>query len=186
MFPPLRFPNLPSRQWIAVTLLLTIAVANARAEERVDRDPPGSVTDLLPEILRDPRDRKVDPAMLEGKFVGVYFSAGWCRPCRAFTPALVEFRNSHVDDDFEVVLVSFDESNTDKQRYVYRADMKWPSFPGAGTREARALAGQLGVQGFPTLVILAPDGTVITREGRVDVTRSAETALQSWKNAHSP
>jgi len=165
--------------------LLAITPGNGRAEEGAGGGKAGSVTELLPDTLRDPRDRKLDPSVLEGKFVGLYFSAGGCRPCRAFTPTLVESRNRHLDEDFEVVLVSFDESNTDKQRYVYQADMKWPSFPGAGSREARALAEKLGVEGFPTLVILAPDGSVITRDGRLHVTRSAGTALESWKNAHS-
>ena len=30
-------------------------------------------------------------ADLEGKVIGIYFSAHWCPPCRGFTPKLVEW-----------------------------------------------------------------------------------------------
>lgn len=47
---------------------------------------------------------------LNGKAVGLYFSAHWCPPCRAFTPVLAEVYRTlkHKRDDFEVVFVSGD------------------------------------------------------------------------------
>eukprot|EP00961_Rhodomonas_salina_P125590 1691813-Rhodomonas_salina.1 len=33
---------------------------------------------------------EVDAADLKGKTVGVYFSAGWCQPCKVFTPQLIQ------------------------------------------------------------------------------------------------
>ncbi|RLG30214.1 hypothetical protein DRO03_05040 [Methanosarcinales archaeon] len=47
---------------------------------------------------------------LTGKIIGVYFSAHWCPPCRAFTPNLVKFYNSlkKADKPFEIIFVSSD------------------------------------------------------------------------------
>ena len=49
------------------------------------------------------------------QYVGIYFSAHWCPPCRGFTPALVSFYNSlkrsraaAAEPELEVVFVSGD------------------------------------------------------------------------------
>eukprot|EP00878_Enallax_costatus_P044465 GHUV01053103.1.p1 GENE.GHUV01053103.1~~GHUV01053103.1.p1 ORF type:complete len:175 (+),score=11.38 GHUV01053103.1:78-527(+) len=47
---------------------------------------------------------------LKGKHVGIYFSAHWCPPCRAFTPQLANTYTKLKKDgiDFEIVFVSMD------------------------------------------------------------------------------
>jgi hypothetical protein len=59
--------------------------------------------------------------------------------------------------------------------------MKWLTVPGAGSKEARELAERFQVQGIPMLVILAPDGSIVTTNGREEVMLSADTALRTWK-----
>ncbi len=59
--------------------------------------------------------------------------------------------------------------------------MNWLTVPGASSKEARALADRFQVNGIPMLVILAPDGSVVTPNGREDVMVSADTALRTWK-----
>mmetsp|Transcript_119915 Transcript_119915/g.274753 ORF Transcript_119915/g.274753 Transcript_119915/m.274753 type:complete len:81 (-) Transcript_119915:67-309(-) len=36
------------------------------------------------------QDGNVDTSSLDGKTIGLYFSAHWCPPCRGFTPKLTE------------------------------------------------------------------------------------------------
>lgn len=117
---------------------------------------------------------------LEGKTLGFYFSAHWCPPCRQFTPGLVEFRNQNADD-FEVIFVSFDNSDEEKKTYMSEAKMPWLTVPGAKNRETNALAETFGVKGYPTLIIIGPDGKLITPNGRADVMLSPETAIDKWK-----
>lgn len=140
-----------------------------------------SVANLLPDVLHDASGKEVKTETLRGKFVGLYFSAHWCPPCRAFTPGLVKFRDEHADEDFEIVFVSLDNSEREKRKYIKRMDMKWLSIPGAQSKEADALAQQFEIRGIPSLIILAPDGSVVTPHGREDVMMSSETALSKWK-----
>ena len=48
---------------------------------------------------------------LNGKVVGVYFSAHWCPPCRSFTPELAncyKLLSGEQGKNFEIVFVSSD------------------------------------------------------------------------------
>lgn len=140
-----------------------------------------SVTNLLPAVLHDAAGQEVDPAALKGKVVGLYFSAHWCPPCRAFTPSLVKFRNEHAAENFEIVFVSLDKTAGDKAKYIKQMDMKWLTIPGASTKTVDALAQQFNISSIPALIILSPDGALITAQGREDVMMSSETALEKWK-----
>ena len=79
-------------------VLLLICNPASNAEE------PG-LPGILPAKLEDASGKEVDPSSLKGKTVGLYFSAHWCPPCRAFTPSLVKFRDKHAEEDFEIVTV---------------------------------------------------------------------------------
>merc|ERR1712130_667492 len=37
--------------------------------------------------------------LLDDKYVGIYFSAHWCPPCRGFTPVLAESYNAYLGAD---------------------------------------------------------------------------------------
>ena len=44
---------------------------------------------------------------LQGKYVGVYFSASWCPPCQRFTPLIVDaYTSSLKAKNLEIVFVS--------------------------------------------------------------------------------
>ena len=66
---------------------------------------------------------------LNTEFVGVYFSAHWCPPCRSFTPKLSEFYTKTKEilgpQKFEVIFVSSD--NTLEEFNEYFGVMPWRS-----------------------------------------------------------
>uniref|UniRef100_A0AC34F9R3 Thioredoxin domain-containing protein n=1 Tax=Panagrolaimus sp. ES5 TaxID=591445 RepID=A0AC34F9R3_9BILA len=122
-----------------------------------------------------------DSSKLSNKVVGVYFSAHWCPPCRNFTPILKDFYDEISDDDFEIVFVSLDRSEGDLNTYLKEAHGKWLYVP-FGDKNIESLSEKFGVSGIPALIILKPDGTVITKEGRAAVqSKPPKAALSSWK-----
>ncbi len=121
---------------------------------------------------------------LKGKYVGFYFSASWCPPCRSFTPDLVAFRESHADE-FEVLLVGADRSAAEQTRYMQEYDMPWPALP-YGSKKAEELSETFGIRGIPALVVVSPDGTVLSANGRAEVQNLGARALKEWKKRQSP
>ena len=66
-------------------------------ESFTDAALPGTILPLLKGSLED-ENGPVSETRLQGKFVLLYFSAGWCPPCRAFSPQLSEFRKENEED----------------------------------------------------------------------------------------
>ena len=137
------------------------------------------LAEILPEKLLDSKGEEVSRNELAGKTVGFYFSAHWCPPCRAFTPRLVDFRDTN-KKDFEVVFVSSDRNPAAQMGYMKEAEMKWLTMKHR-SKEANALAKKYGVSGIPALIIVSPDGETITKNGRGDVSSNPKGALASWQ-----
>ena len=75
---------------------------------------------------------------------GIYFSAHWCPPCRAFTPKLRATYETltKAGKPFEIVFASSD--NNEEQFSDYYSEMPWASLPYNSPRKA-ALGRQFGV-----------------------------------------
>jgi len=138
--------------------------------------------------LLDVKNGKVSREVLKGKFVGVYFSAQWCGPCRSFTPILQKFRDAN-KENFEVVFLSMDidrknrswKANLAKKReYVKSANMNWYTIDCDYPTSYKSLK-KSGRRGIPTLVVFSPDGKYVTNNGKNDVKNDPKTALPSWR-----
>ncbi|CAJ0931986.1 unnamed protein product, partial [Mesorhabditis belari] len=127
---------------------------------------------------------KHNASELEGKVVGLYFSAHWCPPCRQFTPVLKDFYNDLAEEgDFEIVFVSFDRSAEDLKKYLDEAHGDWFHIA-YGNPKIQELATKLQVSGIPAFIIVKPNGDVITKEGRSEVSSKApKQALSGWKKS---
>lgn len=142
------------------------------------------IHDLFGKKLKDDRGKNVavDEA-LGGKIIGIYFSAHWCGPCRAFTPELVKFHKkvTRKGKPFEIVFVSSDRSSGDMYDYMEEMDMPWLALP-FGDSHKSGLSKKFGVQGIPMLVIVDADGNLITKNGRGDVSSLGSAAFEKWAN----
>lgn len=94
------------------------------------------MTEKIRAILGDDVIRNDDSAVQldefcgEGRVIGLLFSGHWCRPCREFTPKLVEFYKKLKGDanrHFEVVYISCDRG--EKEFYAYFKEMPWLALP---------------------------------------------------------
>jgi len=140
-----------------------------------------SLEELLGPELVDANGNKVELSSLEGKVIGLYFSAEWCPPCRAFTPDLVRARDGS-SNDFEVVFVSSDRSAEAQAKYMQGYRMKWPALP-FDPEKSRALGDKFGVRGIPALVIIDDQGNLITDQGRRELGQNPRQAIRDWKKA---
>jgi nucleoredoxin len=122
----------------------------------------------------------VPASQLQGKVVGLYFSAHWCPPCRAFTPVLIKAYKAATAAGaaFELIFVSSDEDQEGFDEYT--KDMPWPSVKFSEEEARTSLGERFGVQGIPQLIILGKDGKLITREGRAAVAKDKDAAIQAW------
>lgn len=91
---------------------------------------PAAATTLLGDELVS-TDGAVEPLNLPRKYLGIYFSASWCPPCRAFTPKLIDlynkFQSEGRGEELEVVLISSDRNEADAAAYFDK--MPWKMLP---------------------------------------------------------
>jgi nucleoredoxin len=102
---------------------------------------------------------------LEGKIVGLYFSAHWCPPCRRLTPLLAEKYAEIVGagHQFEIIFVSADRSEAEAHEYFKTHPWKMLSF---SSDEANgALNDMFEVSGIPHLVLLDENFQLLTQNG---------------------
>lgn len=95
------------------------------------------------------------------EFYAIYTSASWCKPCRGFTPKLVSFYNSTKDffeGQYEMVLCSWDQSQTDMIAYMLEEDISW--YGNWKSRTSKFWRQYQG-SGIPCLVVVDRNGFVL-------------------------
>ncbi|TYJ49141.1 hypothetical protein E1A91_A01G114000v1 [Gossypium mustelinum] len=107
------------------------------------------------------QDDQVKISDLEGKVIGLYFSANWYPPCRNFNKVLIGVYEQLKSNgsNFEIVFVS---SDGDLSAFnSYRESMPWLSIPFSDLETKKALNRKFEVEGIPYLIILQPDGSTL-------------------------
>ncbi len=173
---------------IACVLLAGLILSGCSGEGRVNAASPDSSNSgqdsflsLFGTNLVNAKMETVSATNLVGKKVGVYFSAHWCPPCRAFTPVLVGFYEKLKAEGkaFEIVFMSADRTKKDMAAYMKDMKMPWLALPFESERKD-ALGSKYGVKGIPALIILDPDGKVLSEDGRSDVMELGAKAFDKW------
>ncbi|KAK8529442.1 hypothetical protein V6N13_102360 [Hibiscus sabdariffa] len=102
---------------------------------------------------------KVPVSELEGKTVGLYFSASSFKPSADFTPKLAEVYKKLKDkgENFEVVIISLeDEEESFKESFA----APWLALP-FKDKSCEKLARYFELSTLPTVVIIGPDGKTL-------------------------
>ena len=104
-----------------------------------------------------------DSKLAGKKYIGLYYSAHWCPPCRKFTPELVAFYNqmSAAHPEMEIVFVSSDETPADMQHYMQEVGMPWAALRFERKAQEKELTRYCG-DGIPDLVVVDGSGKVLS------------------------
>ena len=155
--------------------------AGAAAASAAEAEVPPALEALFGKRLVNAKGKKVSAATLAGKKIGIYFSASWCPPCRAFTPQLVAaYRQLQSEGQpFEVVLVPSDQTEAAMEKYMKDHDMPWLAVP-FGDKHVQALKEKFAVAGIPKLVVVDAQGQIRSSEARGEVAAQGAAAYAGW------
>lgn len=121
---------------------------------------------------------------MEAELIGLFFGAYVSRPSRIFTPKLRSFYSKVQGRKlpFEIVFISFDETEQNMRRHMETRTMPWPAIP-FGSRNIKQLQEKYGIRfdNVPRLIIVDPTGRVISVQGRTEVTSMGANAFDKWK-----
>ena len=98
--------------------------------------------------------------------MALYFSAGWCPPCKGFTPQFGKVYQ-HAKSKrraFDVVFVSSDRDENSFREYF--AKMPWHALPFADRLRQQQLCQTYGIRGIPAVVLLNSQGQLLDANAR--------------------
>jgi nucleoredoxin len=101
-------------------------------------------------------------AIQDAKVYVLYYSAGWCGPCRKFSPKLVELIRAKGKENprLTTVLLSNDRSTADMLAYMKDEEMPWPALPLELLGKTPLLLGY-AAGSIPHMVVLDRHGLVL-------------------------
>lgn len=99
-----------------------------------------------------------------GRYTLVQFWASWCPWCIKEIPELKKLQSRYPDSQFGIVGVAVRDEEADTRRAVQKFDIRWPVIYNA----ARIPYDIYGFTGIPYLVLIGPDGTIVSAGESVD------------------
>lgn len=118
---------------------------------------------LLGNDLFDANGKKVSVAnATKKKYIGIYSSASWCGPCRAFTPKLVEFYKKN-KSKIDIILLGCHHTKDDVCAYMKKYEMPW-----AGTYQTEAVKQffqRRNINGIPDFRVFTRSGKLVIEDG---------------------
>uniref|UniRef100_A0A7E4V8R2 protein-disulfide reductase n=1 Tax=Panagrellus redivivus TaxID=6233 RepID=A0A7E4V8R2_PANRE len=129
------------------------------------------------------RNGAVDIKTLENKPLVLYFSAGWCRSCKMFTPKIGKFYKGNKDEGFNVVWVSRDRAAEDQVEYYEKAMPDWAYIP-FGTPEIQEFIKKYEVKTIPAVKVVNDAGDVIDDGARMKIEKhelEPKDVIAEWK-----
>jgi len=140
------------------------------------RDPKGEKFPWIPPTFKEALGEKllkgeetVGQEAIEGKTLGLYFSAHWCPPCRSFTPQLAEWYKKikpEVGDKFEIIFCSGDRDEEAMKSYYKEQCDAGGDWLALTYENKDNLDEQFEISGIPSFIIVDPSGKVINKSGR--------------------
>jgi len=139
--------------FVGLFVLPYLGVRKAESSPLVGKPAPDFI---LPYVSPSERGKEQRLSDLQGRAVILDFWASWCAPCRAQTPVLERVVEAIGKDKLVVLGIGTSDDRSHIARFLERTPAKYASVYDEGGVASNAYR----VQGLPTLVVLAQDGTV--------------------------
>lgn len=145
-------------------------------------------TTMVGSVVSDVSARRVDGtedslAAYAGRVVLVDFWATWCGPCKDAFPKLREMVEKLPKERFQIIGVSVDAELGTVLDYLAEEPLQWVVWHVGDDSE---LVRRWRVTGYPTYVLIGPDGTIINKfpgafnaDFRAEIERAVRDAGQS-------
>lgn len=117
----------------------------------------------------------------DGKFVVLEFSFASCRPCKLGAPAIQKAFREYGCNQGDVIFLGLNQIDSNAEIKAYQRNFGL-SYPMASIeRSTYSITAQYGVKAFPTVVLIAPDRSFVTKDIYPVTIQNLETALSQAK-----
>ncbi len=100
-----------------------------------------------------------------GKYLLIDFWAGWCIPCRAENPLLIQLYKKYKAKGFEILGVSLDGERKRWTNAIKTDKLEWPQVSDLQIFD-NAVSKLYGIASIPQNILVSPEGTIITKNLR--------------------
>ena len=139
------------------------------------------ITPYLPLEFESSNGKVSKEDLLKNEIIGVYFSAHWCGPCRAFTPRLAQFYKN-INSEKKQMEIIFNSADHDLKSFnEYFSTMPWIATP-FDSESKNLIDEACGINSIPQLIIFDNKGHILDDNGRRTVDSQGVEAINIWKN----
>ena len=121
------------------------------------------------EITYEGTTTKLSDLMQEGHYTLVDFWASWCGPCRREIPVIKDILAEYGPKGLDVVGVAVWDKAEDTKQAMNELEISWPVIIDAQTIPTDIY----GILGIPTIILIGPDGTILSRGKQGDELKAA-------------
>lgn len=136
-----------------------------------------NILQILPKKIFDKNSKtsKETKILFNERYIGLLFTASWCKFCEKYTPTLIEFYelfNKKVYS-FEIINICLDNNEE------YEKKVPWLIFD--NDKYTELLSKTYRINELPSLLIFDSNGNLVDRQGVSTILKKGELSILQWE-----